>query len=239
MSSYRGELGFRALSQVEAYWDGLRQDRRVPQRSDIDPRGIENALEYAFILERIAPGLARLRIAGMHLSDLMGLEVRGMPVSSFIPPAGRQAFSNTLEEVTQRPAVARISLSAEAGIGKPPLEGRMLLLPLMSDFGDISRVLGCFETRGQIGRAPRRFNVIHTELRPLEGAKASRDAPPAPRSSDAAREKARQSVRDNPGFRESQAGFTPRRKPQAETPGPRKIDKSRRPVYLRLVKSDD
>ncbi len=72
MSGYQQETRFRALSQVEAYWEGLRQGRDVPMRSDIDPRGIEDALEYAFILERIAPGLARLRVAGSHLSDVMG-----------------------------------------------------------------------------------------------------------------------------------------------------------------------
>ena len=175
MSGYRGDTGFRTLSEVEAYWEGLRRGRVVPKRSDIDPRGIENALEYAFILEKIAPGLARLRIAGMHLSDLMGMEVRGMPVTSFIPPAGRAAFSETLDQVMTTPAVAKLHLVAEDGIGKPPLEGRMLLLPLESDFGDISRVLGCFETRGPIGRAPRRFNILRTETRALDGSGPAAD----------------------------------------------------------------
>ena len=59
----------------------------MPRRAEIDPRGIENALEYAFILERIAPGMARIRLAGIHLSDLMGMEVRGMPLTSFIDAA--------------------------------------------------------------------------------------------------------------------------------------------------------
>ncbi|WP_322865866.1 PAS domain-containing protein [Aquicoccus sp. G2-2] len=167
MTGRRSETSYRAVSEVEAYWQALRAKCHVPKRSDIDPRGIENALEYAFILEKIAPGQARLRIAGMHLSDLMGMEVRGMPVSSFIPPAGRRAFSELLDQVMSAPATARIHLRGEDGIGKPPLDGQMILLPLENDFGEISRVLGCFETHGPLGRAPRRFNITGTELRPL------------------------------------------------------------------------
>jgi len=37
-------------------------------RSQIDPRGLEQVLPSAFILERIAPGVARFRIAEHHLN---------------------------------------------------------------------------------------------------------------------------------------------------------------------------
>lgn len=42
-----------------------------------------------------------------------------------------------------------------------------MLLPLKSDFGDVSRVSGAFVTNGKIGRAPRRFNILETDVRPL------------------------------------------------------------------------
>ena len=61
----------------------------MPLRSEIDPRGLKGALEYCFVLERIAPGLARLRVAGSHLGDLMGMEVRGMPITAFYDENGR------------------------------------------------------------------------------------------------------------------------------------------------------
>ena len=223
MAGYRGDRGFRAMRQVEAYWDGLRRGRDVPTRSDIDPRGIENALEYAFILEKIAPGLARIRIAGMHLSEVMGMEVRGMPITSFVRPEGRNAFSETMENVTTRPAVARLQLSAETGIGKPALEARMLLLPLRSDFGDISRVLGCFESLGQTGRAPRRFDVLRTELIELSGA--------SPTLSRTARQTPLRPARPAAeGFAEPSAPFA---RPSASGAARRKW-----PSYLKLVKSD-
>ena len=233
MSGYRGDMRFRSLNEVEAYWHALRRDGGVPKRSDIDPRGIENALEYAFILERIAPGLARLRIAGMHLSDLMGMEVRGMPVSSFIPPAGRTRFAEMLEEVMDAPAIAKVSLSAETGVGKPPLEGRMLLLPLVSDFGEISRVLGCFETHGSIGRAPRRFTVTETRVTRIEGVSAG------PKGANRLPGRAERAGKiDSEGFKEAETMFRHAEAKARRLDGP-KPEPAEPPSYLRLVKSDD
>lgn len=160
---------FPAIKEVEAYWESLRAGRLVPRRSDIDPRGIERALEYAFILERIAPGLARMRIAGSHLTELMGMEVRGMPVSAFFTPTGRTQMSDALEEVFDGPSKVVLDLHAEPGMGKPAIAAKMIMLPLKSDLGDISRVLGCFATKGEIGRTPRRFEIDAVESSPLLG----------------------------------------------------------------------
>ncbi|MWB77364.1 PAS domain-containing protein [Pseudooceanicola sp. 216_PA32_1] len=170
MSAFMSDHRHPSIREVEGYWQALRAGRLVPRRSEIDPRGIERSLEYAFILERIAPGIARLRIAGSHLSDLMGMEVRGMPISSFFTPAARNLASDVLEQVFDGPATAELSLSAERGVGKPAIDARMILLPMKSDLGDISRALGCLSTRGAIGRAPRRFVVEQSEVRPLIGA---------------------------------------------------------------------
>lgn len=168
MNDFRADSGYGAIAQVESYWEGLRGNRLVPKRSEIDPRGIEMALEFSFVLERIAPGMARLRIAGSHLGDLMGMEVRGMPLTSFITPNGRRALGDTLEEVFQRPAICELELTGEGGFGKPDLEARMILLPLKSDLGDISRVLGCLVSKGDMGNKPRRFDITKTTMRAIE-----------------------------------------------------------------------
>ena len=69
MGAEGNRLARQVMAQMRAYWEGLRADRLVPQRAEVDPRGIERALEYAFILDRIAPGIGRFRLAGMHLTD--------------------------------------------------------------------------------------------------------------------------------------------------------------------------
>lgn len=160
MSEYKPETGYAAVTQVEAYWTALRGTNLLPKRSEIDPRGIETALENAFILERIAPGIARLRIAGNHLNDLMGMEVRGMPLTALFSPPARRTLADLLEDVFQTPARSNLHLKSGAIGSRPAVEARMVLLPLKSDLGDVSRILGCLVAKGEIGLAPRRFDIV-------------------------------------------------------------------------------
>lgn len=155
------------LQQVEAYWQAMRGTQTVPSRSVIDPRGIETALEFAFIAERVGTDSARLRIGGTHMCDLMGMEVRGMPLSAMLVPPSRDRLANALLEVFDAPARAELTLLAEKRPGTQDLAGRLMLLPLMDDFGDINRVLGCLVSDGPVGVAPRRFDVLHCDVTDL------------------------------------------------------------------------
>ena len=155
------------LTSFEGYWASKCPDGDIPYRSQIDPRGIEAFLSNAFVCERVASGMARLRIAGMHLSDIMGMEVRAMPLSCLIAPQDRERFASGLVELFDRPARVTVALEAEGGFGRPALTGRMLLLPLRSDMGDVSRALGCLVVQGPIGRTPRRFRIAGIETRPI------------------------------------------------------------------------
>ena len=178
-SGVRKDMRFPAISEVRAYWEALRNGRAVPLRSEIDPRGIERALEYAFVLERIAPNVSRFRLAGMHLNDLMGMEVRGMPITSFFTPAARPEASTIIDNVFCAPQITEFALSAETGFGKPPLEARLIILPLQSDLGDISRALGCLVAEGPVGRTPRRFDLVSATLIAIEAGKATVKPMPA------------------------------------------------------------
>lgn len=221
MSRTLSENGFTPLAQVEAYWEALRGARLMPNRAEIDPRGIEQALEYSFIVERIAPGIARLRIAGSHLSDLMGMEVRGMPLTAFIAPGSRRQVSDTLEEVFETPATCTLDLHSEKGAGMPPLEARMLLMPLKSDLGDVSRILGALVSIGDMGRSPRRFDVKKSSLRPI----VSGDSTPLTSLKPPTRPEVNTKT-STTGFAEQQSTF--------KTVTPRKDA-----PYLRVVKLDD
>jgi hypothetical protein len=190
-SGFRKDMKFPAISEIRAYWEALRNGRTVPMRSEVDPRGIERSLEHAFILERIAPQVARFRLAGMHLTDLMGMEVRGMPLTALFAPVARVHVAETVEQVFAGTAVADLALVAETGFGKPPLAARLLLLPLQSDLGDISRALGCLVAEGHIGRTPRRFDIAEATMTAIRGAPAT----------------AGPTVRSQPGFAEPQRRY--------------------------------
>ena len=120
MSDYQSDTGFAIIAQLEAYWEALRGGNLLPKRSEVDPRGIEAALEYAFILERIAPGIARMRIGGSHLNELMGMEVRGMPLTALFAPNARRQIADGLEDVFQTPAIATLRLTSPGGVRRAP-----------------------------------------------------------------------------------------------------------------------
>ncbi len=171
-----------ALSEMRSYWESLRSGRLVPLRSEIDPREITDALEFGFILERIQPGAVRFRLAGMHLSDLMGMEVSGMPLRAFINTDGRDRFSTMLERVFTQPEIHEYHLASADARGTD-LHARLLVMPLKSDGGTVDRAIGCLVSKGVVGLAPRRFRVLETRVTSLTaGATTAEDnAQPAPR----------------------------------------------------------
>lgn len=197
----------RIIRELRDYWNSLRQGRAVPARSDVDPRGIARSLDYAFVLERIAPGAGRLRLAGRHLIDLMGMEVRGMPVCAFLNTSSRGRFSDVLESVFKAPQIAHLTLAAKSEYGRPQLDAQMLLLPLRSDLGDVTRALGCLVAAGETGIAPRRFDLVGDEVMPvIEGGATLAPSP------------------SMIGFAEGKESFTPAppRPPLAQTPEQRR-----------------
>ncbi|SMX35016.1 PAS domain-containing protein [Actibacterium lipolyticum] len=168
LSNYQDKMRFPILNEVEAYWEGLRSGRSMPARSDVDPRGLERALEFAFVLERVAPNVARFRLAGQHLTALMGMDVRGMPLSALFAPSGRELLGDQIENLFDTPQTIRLTLSGEGGLGKPALDAGMLLLPLHNEVGEVNRALGCLISEGQIGNAPRRFVIDNVQSKPIE-----------------------------------------------------------------------
>lgn len=206
-----------ALTQLRAYWEALRDGGPPPMRSAVDPRGIAGALEHAFVVERVAPGVARFRVAGMHLCDLMGMEVRGMPLSALLEPEDRAVLSAGLEQVFSAPAVFEARLESPRSMGRPALEAQVLILPLRDWRGQPNVAMGGIVASGEIGRAPRRFSIAHRIVA---------------RCLVAERHPAALAARHHPALAEAAAAFTPAR--PAPVPD--------RPVagrpHLRLVKSD-
>ncbi|HHL21223.1 MAG TPA: PAS domain-containing protein [Aliiroseovarius sp.] len=197
----RNQAHFPALAQVEAYWEALRNTRPMPTREEVDPRGLTDALSYAFVLERIAPGLAKIRVAGQHLSDLMGMEVRGMPISAMFLPEARQTLRDHLEACFATPATLRLTLAADTGFTRPALEAQLFMAPLKDRDGRPTRILGALQSSGKIGRAPRRFTIRSVKVNALAGEVGAPDAPlavpqrPAPGKRPAAPEPAKPGLR--------------------------------------------
>lgn len=207
-----------SISSLRAYWDALHDAAggAVPMRSDVDPRGFGRALQDSFLLERIAPTHARLRVAGQNLNALMGMEVRGMPLSALIAPPSRANFGAVLQEMFDTPCIAELTLRPVRRGTPPGTRARMLLLPLRDGQGRVSRAIGALACPATPAPPPQRF-VIDAQV--LTRCAEPAAAPHAPEPA--------------PGLSEPPAAdFIP---PPAQRPeGP-----SRRRPHLRLVKSDD
>lgn len=177
------------LSSLKSYWERLRAGRVAPYRAEIDPRQFESALENMFIVERIAPDNMRIRLGGMKICEMMGMEVRGMQPGHLIDDADRVRFERLLNVVMSDPSVVELKLSAEGRGGR--YRATMLLMPLRSDFGEINRVLGCASGQGDAFAAPLSFRIEEVSVTPIEPS-AGVDA-----------------LQAMPGFAEEQTGFDP------------------------------
>lgn len=155
------------LIRLREYWESLRKGQLVPLRSDVSAQAMHGILEHVFLAERLAPGTARFRLAGRHLVDQMGMEVRGMSLNALMNQSSRRRFCAVLETVFSAPQIAELRLSTQAEYGSPEVAARMLLLPLKSDLGDVTRALGCLVTKGNASVRPRRLDLTSEFLSPI------------------------------------------------------------------------
>lgn len=147
-----------ATARVRRYWEALRVKGALPQRSAIDPRALPGAIGNMFLIERVSNGTARFRVAGALLSDVMGMDVRGMPFLSVIEPGLRPGLAARVEQVFQDPCILDLSLESAAAPSGARLSGRVVLLPVESVRG-VDIALGCLRVDGMIGMPPRRFRL--------------------------------------------------------------------------------
>lgn len=162
-------ISFSACRDLQAYWEALRGTRQMPARAEFDPRGIEQTLACTFVAEKVAPSVARIRVAGSVLNDALGMDVRGMPITAFFDPDSRDALSEATRDLFSSPAMVVIELEARRSFGRKPIRARMLLLPMSDAEGQITRLVGCLDIAGGLGKAPRRFEVTSLRRADLSG----------------------------------------------------------------------
>ena len=211
------------------YWNATRKDLDLPRRADIDPRGIAGMLSRTFILEQIAPGLARFRVAGTQLAELLGMDVRGMPLSAMVLPDARDELAHNLQKVFEMPGILRATLVSPGAFRRPELEAELLILPLRDERGDVTRAIGCLVSHGAVGKTPRRFSFRHMRVDPVSVVRTTQDPISSIKPSAQARATRTHSAPARPG----QTGSVTALK------GPRLAPlKPGQPTYLRLVLPD-
>jgi hypothetical protein len=123
------------------YWDQLRGSRAAPERGEIEPGAVRQALLDTFILENTAAGLT-FRLAGTRLCALFGGELKDRPFTSLWPDAPtRVELSRMTDAVMDDSAGAVIGLSFgtdRGGIG----DFEMIVLPLRHRGKTHERLMG-------------------------------------------------------------------------------------------------
>ena len=154
------------IQTLRSHWESLRINGGIPLRADIDPRQIPDVLDSLFIFERLNPQDVRVRIAGLTLCEMMGMEVRGQSPLSFFDDSTRRRFAAVVADVMDRPTTARLGLDTVDKMGNEA-RAEMILLPLRSDFGDVTRLIGCVTGPAEGFTAPMRFHVRNVDMETL------------------------------------------------------------------------
>jgi hypothetical protein len=147
------------LQALETYWQRLRHTGDIPARSDLNPARIEHVLPHTFILQRVAAGMARFRVAGQRLHDLLKMDPRGMPFSTIFDQDSHDDLRHVIEAVCADPAIVGLQVRSQASLLRPSLDGAVLLLPMRDTSGSMTRILGAIVTPDATSQRPRRFVI--------------------------------------------------------------------------------
>lgn len=140
------QAGQDILRAVELDWRKMCGNEVATAPTGIDPLRMDLALPHMFILQRTAPGAARVRVAGQKLHEMMALDPRGMSFSSFFSESARETALELVEATLTLPAIVRIPLTSPRSFGRKPVRGEALLLPMRDASGDLTRVMGVIAT---------------------------------------------------------------------------------------------
>ncbi|MCC5991205.1 MAG: PAS domain-containing protein [Rhodobacteraceae bacterium] len=170
------ESGSTLISQVTDYWASLPRHGGAPQRSSVQAADLTDALPHIFLAQIVTTRIARFRIVGHQIEDLMGMEMRGMPLTALFTGDARSEIQSAVTHV-RRGARVMLSLDAETGFGMPKLDAVLALLPLTDSSGTITHLMGVLERSGTSGRRPRRFALAQPcEVSPAEQPQSGKPA---------------------------------------------------------------
>ena len=158
------------LTRVALYWDSLRgHGRRLPQRREVDPGALGEALPLAFFVECLPGGEPRVRVAGHGVNALAGRDLRGTLFVQLFAPEARAEIADQVAQLFQQPAALTLSLTVEGGA-----LARLLLLPMIGRDGLVSTALGVIDVAGDASgllrpEAPGELTAIGLRARAAPG----------------------------------------------------------------------
>jgi hypothetical protein len=131
-----------ASQELYAYWEERRGQRPAPERGDIEPAAIRQALSDTFILELAdAANSHSFRLAGTRVCALFCRELKGESFVDLWAVASRGAITDLLTIAADESVGTVAGVTAQSDAGEPThLE--LLLLPLGTRRPSLARTIG-------------------------------------------------------------------------------------------------
>ncbi|WP_224702763.1 PAS domain-containing protein [Devosia aquimaris] len=123
------------------YWNSIRGSRSAPERKDIDPTRIRDALANTFILELDEGDKFSFRLAGSHLCSSYCRELKGRSFSGLWHERDSDAMDTLIRAVTEDHAVALVTFQGTTAI-HTKVTFEMILMPLRHNGSTHTRLLG-------------------------------------------------------------------------------------------------
>ncbi len=131
-----------ASRELYAYWEQRRGRRSAPERADIEPGAIRQALSDIFILElgNAAAGHS-FRLAGTRVCALFGRELKGESFIDLWAIASRRPITDLLTISADECVGTVAGVTANNAAGEPT-DLELLLLPLGTRRPSLARTIG-------------------------------------------------------------------------------------------------
>ena len=152
------------LRVLEQDWRQMCHGTLLPSHAQLDPRALNDALPYAFLLHRTAPDSIRVRVAGQRLHDMLRLDPRGMSFGSFFTDAARDTMMALVATAFDGPAIVGVPLTASRGLARKPLQAELLLLPMRDSEGVVTRMMGALVAAGPLNARALRFDIARNAV---------------------------------------------------------------------------
>jgi hypothetical protein len=128
--------------QVSDYWLDLRGNKNVPARADINPKALRQVLPFIFLADIMSPDVTAFRLAGTGLCERYGRELRDHNLQTMWRPADRVAIRGLIVNAVKQTTPGLATFRAET-IDRRSVACEMLLLPLLDQKNNITKLLGC------------------------------------------------------------------------------------------------
>ncbi|SMQ66094.1 hypothetical protein SAMN06295905_1393 [Devosia lucknowensis] len=123
------------------YWNAIRGSRSAPDRRDIDPTRIREALAHTFILELDGQDKFSFRLAGSHLCTSYCRELKGRSFSALWHDRDNDAMETLIRAVTEDHAVALVTFQGTTAL-QTKVSFETILMPLRHNGSTHTRILG-------------------------------------------------------------------------------------------------